>query len=122
MRIDKYLWHVRLAKTRSIANKLCAGERIRINGDIVKPSKDVAKGDNISLRDNPAWREFKVLDLPKNRLGAKLVPEYLKETTSEDALEQIKVVQEMNRQNRSFGIVGRPTKKNRRDLDRFKGD
>tara|TARA_B110000046_G_scaffold126200_1_gene132666 strand:- start:1426 stop:1701 length:276 start_codon:yes stop_codon:yes gene_type:complete len=86
---------------------------------IVKPSKEIGQGDKFSLRDNPTWRTFKVIDLPKNRVGAKLVKDFLTETTTLEDLEKINLVQEMNRQNRFQGIVGRPTKRDRRDLDRF---
>ncbi len=119
MRIDKYLWYVRLSKTRSIASKNCTAEKVQLNGMIVKPSKEIGQGDKFSLRDNPTWRTFKVIDLPKNRVGAKLVKDFLTETTTLEDLEKINLVQEMNRQNRFQGIVGRPTKRDRRDLDRF---
>ncbi|MDC1221187.1 RNA-binding S4 domain-containing protein [Salibacteraceae bacterium] len=122
MRIDKYLWHVRLTKTRSIASKNCTSEKVKLNGLNAKPSKEINLNDQISIRDNPTWRTFKVLDIPKNRVGAKLVGTYLLETTSEDDLGKIKMIQEMNRQNKFHGIVGRPTKRDRRDLDRFKTD
>ena len=122
MRIDKYLWHVRLAKTRSIASKNCTSEKVRLNGLIIKPSKEICPGDELVLRDNPTWRKFKVIDIPKNRVGAKLVQDYLLEITPKEDLEQIKIVSEMNRQNRFHGIVGRPTKRDRRDLDRFKSE
>ena len=120
MRIDKYLWAVRLAKTRTIASKLCVSDKVQINEDPIKPSKEVSIGDIIRMRDNPTWRTYKVIDKPKTRVGAKLVKDFLLETTDQSELDKIKLVQEMNRQNRFPGIVGRPTKRDRRDLDRYR--
>jgi ribosome-associated heat shock protein Hsp15 len=120
MRIDKYLWAVRLAKTRTIASKLCVSDKVQINEDPIKPSKEVSIGDIIRMRDNPTWRTYKVIDKPKTRVGAKLVKDFLLETTDQSELDKIKLVQEMNRQNRFHGIVGRPTKRDRRDLDRYR--
>jgi len=122
VRIDKYIWCIRLCKTRSIASKACAAEKIRLNGEFIKPSKTIKVGDIIELKTSPSWRSFRVKDLPKSRLGAKLVPDYAEETTSEEVLEEIRLVQLTNAQNRSFGIFGRPTKRHRRDLDKFIGD
>ncbi len=120
MRIDKYLWAVRLAKTRTIASKLCVSDKVQINEDPIKPSKEVSIGDIIRMRDNPTWRTYKLIDKPKTRVGAKLVKDFLLETTDQSELDKIKLVQEMNRQNRFHGIVGRPTKRDRRDLDRYR--
>lgn len=120
MRIDKYLWAVRLAKTRTIASKLCVSDKVQINEDPIKPSKEVSIGDIIRMRDNPTWRTYQVIDKPKTRVGAKLVKDFLLETTDQSELDKIKLVQEMNRQNRFHGIVGRPTKRDRRDLDRYR--
>lgn len=120
MRIDKYLWAVRLTKTRTIASKLCVSDKVQINEDPIKPSKEVSIGDIIRMRDNPTWRTYKVIDKPKTRVGAKLVKDFLLETTDQSELDKIKLVQEMNRQNRFHGIVGRPTKRDRRDLDRYR--
>lgn len=120
MRIDKFLWVVRLSKTRSQASKLCDSDKVKLNGEIVKASKTVKPKDQINLRDLPIWRSYKVLDFPKSRVGAKLVPDYLEETTSKEDIAQWKQVQETNRQNRIDGFRGRPTKKDRRKLDGFK--
>lgn len=121
MRIDKYLWCVRLAKTRSLASKLVDSDKVLLNGAQVKPSKEIKLNDSFSIRENPSWRTYKCVGFPKSRVGAKLLPDYLLETTSEEDLKSIQMVQEVNRQNRFHGIVGRPTKRLRRDLDRFKG-
>lgn len=121
MRIDKYLWCVRLFKTRSLASKACSNERIRLNDEIIKPSKEVNVGDEIAFKVPPIWRTFIIKDIPKSRVGAKLVPDLMEETTSESDLVELEVIRCMNSDSRSFGIFGRPTKRHRRDLDKFKG-
>lgn len=120
MRIDKYIWCVRLAKTRSIASKLVNDEKAKLNEDFVKAAKTVKKGDEIAIKEIPIWRTFKILDIPKSRVGAPLVQELIVETTSEEDLAQLAEVRETNRQNLQYGIKGRPTKKNRRNLDDFR--
>lgn len=120
MRIDKYIWCVRLCKTRSIASKLVSDEKVKLNEEFVKSSKVVKIGDVISIKEIPIWRSFKVQDIPKSRVGAPLVKDLIVETTSEHDLTLLEEVKETNRQNLQFGIKGRPTKKNRRNLDGFK--
>ncbi|TXB65836.1 RNA-binding S4 domain-containing protein [Vicingus serpentipes] len=121
MRIDKYIWAIRLFKTRTLSSKSCADEKVKLNGVfIIKGSKAVNINDEIAIKVIPIWRTFKVLDIPKSRLGAKLVHEYAIETTSEFDLKQLELIQLENRQNKLLGIKGRPTKKDRRDLDDFK--
>lgn len=119
MRIDKYIWAVRLAKTRSLAAKLCASEKVKLNDEFTKAAKSLKVGDLLQIKDVPVWRSYKVLDFPKSRVGAKLVPEYTIEMTSEEDLNLIHEVAESNRQNRFLGLRGRPTKRERRKLDRF---
>jgi ribosome-associated heat shock protein Hsp15 len=117
MRIDKYIWASRLFKTRSIASKACAAEKVQLNDVFVKPSKSVSVGDIISIKVVPIWRTYKILDIPKSRVGAKLVPDFMVETTPEEDITQLELIIEGNRQNKFLGIKGRPTKKVRRDLD-----
>lgn len=119
MRIDKFIWATRLFKTRSIASKACAAEKVQLNDVFVKPSKSVAIGDIISIKVVPIWRTYKVLDIPKSRVGAKLVPDLMIETTPEDDITQLELIIEGNRQNKFLGIKGCPTKKVRRDLDQL---
>ena len=121
MRIDKFIWCIRIYKTRSLASKECSAEKVKLNGDFAKPSKEVQVGDTVEIKVAPIWKSFKIKDIPKSRVGAKLVPDFVKETTSEAALEELALVQKMNAESRSFGIIGRPTKRDRRDLDKFKG-
>lgn len=119
MRIDKFIWATRLFKTRSIASKACVAEKVMLNDVYVKPSKTANVGDIISIKVIPIWRTFKVIDFPKSRVGAKLVANYLIETTPEEDIAQLEQIQEANRQNKFLGIKGRPTKKVRRNLDQL---
>ena len=117
MRLDKFIWSTRLFKTRSIASKACASEKVKLNDVFAKPSKAVSIGDVISIKVVPIWKTYKVIDIPKSRVGAKLVPDLLLETTPEEDIAQLEMIQQGNRQNKVLGIKGRPTKKVRRDLD-----
>jgi len=119
MRIDKYCWTIRLFKTRSLSTKMCIAQKVKLNDSFIKPSKDVNVGDEIAIKTISIWRTFKVLDFPKSRVGAKLVPDYVVETTPAEDLEQLQQIEQINRQNKVLGIKGRPTKKERRNLDRF---
>jgi ribosome-associated heat shock protein Hsp15 len=118
MRVDKYLWCIRYLKTRSLATRACKKGAVRINGDIVKPSRDVYPTDKITLRKNQINYQIEVLDLPESRLGAKLVDMYRKDTTPKEAFETNEMLQYAKTYYRKKG-VGRPTKKDRRDLDDF---
>ena len=119
MRVDKFIWCIRLTKTRSLASKVCVSEKAKLNDNFCKPSKGVSKGDILSFKEPPIWRTFKVLDFPKSRVGAKLVDQYLIEITSHEDLKQLEHSALINRQNSTLGIKGRPTKKDRRDIDKF---
>ena len=121
VRIDKFLWAVRLFKTRSIAADAIKKGHITIDGSQVKSSRIVKKGDVISVRVAPATRSFLILELAQNRMGAKLVPNHIKEVTPPDQLEIIELQRLANSMNRRKGL-GRPTKKERRDLDNFFDD
>ena len=120
-RIDKWLWAVRLYKTRSLATDACKNGRITINGAPAKPSKTVHDGDTVTVRKPPVTYTFRVLQAIENRVGAKLVPEMLENLTPREQYD----ILEMNRisgfVNRARG-TGRPTKKDRRTLDDFTSD
>ena len=118
MRIDKYLWCIRYLKTRNMATQLCKKGAVRVNGEIVKPSRDVYPGDVISLRKEQINYLLEVLDLPESRVGAKLVDIYRKDTTPREAFETNEMLQYAKTYYRKKG-VGRPTKKDRRDIDDF---
>lgn len=117
-RIDKWLWAARIFKTRSIAIDACKNGRVMIDGVKLKPSKMIKVGDVIQVRKPPVTYSFRVLQAIQNRVGAKFVPEVLENVTAPDQYELL----EMNRisgfVNRARG-TGRPTKKDRRDLDDF---
>ncbi|MDD4590560.1 MAG: RNA-binding S4 domain-containing protein [Parabacteroides sp.] len=118
VRIDKWMWATRLFKTRTVAANACKKGRVMINGVNVKPSHMIKIGEVIQVRKPPITFSFKVLALTENRMGAKLVPDYLKNVTTPDQYE----IMEMNKisgfVNRAHGL-GRPTKKERRDLEQF---
>lgn len=123
MRVDKFLFCVRLFKTRSQAAEACGRGRILVNGAAVKPSREVKEGDEVSVKCNPVFRKYRILALLKSRVGAAKVPLYITETTPQDDLFKIKLMSDMSRV--SFGVrdrgAGRPTKKDRREIDRFYG-
>lgn len=117
-RLDKWLWAARIFKTRTIAADACKNGRITIGGVKQKASKMIKEGDVIEVRKPPITYAFKVLKAIQNRVGAKLVPEVLENLTSKEQLELL----EMNRISGFVGRArgtGRPTKKERRDLDDF---
>lgn len=101
-----------------MATQACKKGAVRVNGDIVKPSRDVYPGDVIALRKNQINYEIEVLDLPESRVGAKLVDLYRKDTTPKEAFETNEMLQYAKTYYRKKG-VGRPTKKDRRDLEDF---
>ena len=119
MRIDKYLWAVRIFKTRSLANKAFSGEKVLLNSKVIKSSKNVKINDIISVKVIPIWKTYKVKDLPKSRLGPKMLTNYITETTSIKDLELIKKHEINIKNNRTLGIKGRPTKKDRRNINKW---
>ncbi len=118
MRIDKFLWCVRLCKSRSIATEECAGGRVRIGDREVKASAEVRVGDLFSFRQAPIWRSFEVLAIPASRVGAKLVPGLIADRTPWEDLEKQETARKVKAAQREPG-AGRPTKRDRRDMDRF---
>jgi len=116
MRIDKYLWCMRLYKTRSLATKAVKDGKISVNEKVVKASKDLDTNDKIAIKIAPTNRTFKVLGFPKSRVGAKLVPDFMVETTPQADLDLLDEINRQKRANTNYGIVGRPTKRDRRDL------
>jgi len=118
VRIDKWLWAVRLFKTRSLAAEACKKGKVLIKGVEAKPSRNIKVGDVICVKRNPVLFSFEVLGLSENRMGAKLVPEYMKNVTTPDQLELFELGKIAAQNNRERG-TGRPTKKERRDLDEF---
>lgn len=116
MRVDKYLWCVRYFKTRSIATEACKQGKIRINDAVVKPSREVYPIDKIQVRKNQINYQVEVLDIPKSRMGPKLVNLYVNDITPKEELEKRELLKYSQDYYRKRG-TGRPTKKDRRELD-----
>lgn len=121
MRIDKFIWCVRLCKTRSQATDLVKKGKVRINDTEVKPSREVKINDVIAITRHNAKFEYKALDFPKSRLGAKLVSDHILDITTEEERTKFELYLESQKVYRSFGD-GKPTKKDRRELDDFWDD
>ncbi|MDY6036352.1 MAG: RNA-binding S4 domain-containing protein [Paludibacteraceae bacterium] len=120
-RVDKWLWAVRVFKTRSLAADACKKGRVLMQDVAVKPSRELKVGDVLQVRRNPIIYTFKVVALTQNRVGAKLVPQFMENVTAPDQLELLEVLK-LDQSNRRAKGLGRPTKKERRDLDDFFDD
>lgn len=121
VRVDKYLWAMRIYKTRSIAADACKNGRISMNGVQLKPSRTFKAGDVFNVRKGPVTYTYRVLQLTENRLGAKLVPEYMRDETSPQQLEILELARMAGNGGRDRG-TGRPTKKDRREIEVFMSD
>ena len=117
-RIDKWLWAMRVFKTRSIATEACKKGRVLMGGNTVKPSKMIKEGDIIDVKKPPITYTFKVLKLANNRLGAKIVPEYLENLTPPSQYEILEMAKISGFVDRRKGL-GRPTKRESRELSKF---
>ena len=118
MRIDKYLWCIRLFKTRSLATNACKKGQVKINDANIKPSKEVFGNELIRVRKNQINYQIKVLDLPDSRVGAKLVDLYRKDVTPKEEFQKNELLKYSKDYYRKKG-TGRPTKKDRRDIEGF---
>ena len=118
MRIDKFLWSVRFYKTRNIAAEEIKKNRVTIGENVVKSSKEVKIGDVIKIKKNQIEYKIKVTDLPKSRIGAKLVALYVNDMTEKDQYDILKMRKSAQDYYRQKGL-GRPTKKDRREMDDF---
>ena len=118
MRVDKWLWAVRIFKTRSLATASCKAGAVKIGDRRAKPSNEVRTGDIVCVTKEGVHRTLKVLELLDKRVGAKLVPDYMEDQTPQEEWDRV-------RDNRSLGKrdpgAGRPTKRDRREMDRFFG-
>jgi ribosome-associated heat shock protein Hsp15 len=119
-RLDKFLWAVRLSKTRSQATELISKGKVLLNESAIKPSREVKVGEIITILKHSARFQFKVLQLLERRVGAPLVKDYLLDITAPEEIEKLKTYQEAQRNYRQTD--GKPTKKDRRELDRFMDD
>ena len=121
VRVDKYLFAMRIYKTRSMAADACKKGRVTMNGQQLKPSRTFSEGDKFSVRKGPITFSYEVLRLSENRLGAKLVPDYMRDITAKDQLELLELARLAGQSGRDRG-TGRPTKKDRRDIEQFVSD
>lgn len=121
IRVDKYLWAMRIYKTRSIATDACKCGRVKMNGVEIKPSRTFHVGDVFTVRKGPITYTYRILQLASNRLGAKMVPEYLQDITPKEQLELLELARYAAQSGRDRG-TGRPTKKDRRDIEQYFSD
>jgi len=120
-RIDKWLWAIRIYKTRTLATEACKAGKIKIDGQAVKPSRQLKLMEIITISQAPLTKTIRVKTLIHNRISAKLVPENADDLTPAEEYEKLKLIQEVNGERRDRG-VGRPTKKQRRLIDLLKDD
>jgi ribosome-associated heat shock protein Hsp15 len=118
MRVDKYLWCVRYFKTRNMVTELCKKNHVTVNGQIAKPSKEVFPSDTITFRKDQITYKISVLDIPQNRVGAKLVDIYRKDETPPELFAHLELLKLSKEHYRKTG-EGRPTKKDRRDIENY---
>ncbi len=118
VRVDKWLWAVRVFKTRTVATEACKKGRVTIGGVAVKPSRAVKVGEVVCVRRPPVTYSFRVVGLIENRVGAKLVGNYMENVTPKSELDLLDVVRISGFIDRRKGL-GRPTKREGRDLARF---
>ena len=116
MRVDKFLWCVRYFKTRSLATNASKQGKVKIKGANVKPSREVFVTDIITIRKNQINYQIEVLELPPSRVGAKLVERYINDITPKEAFAKLELLKYSTEYYRKKG-AGRPTKKDRRDID-----
>lgn len=121
MRIDKFLWCVRYYKTRNMVTEACKKNHITVNGQVAKASKEVFAGDKVTFRRDQITYIVSILDIPANRVGAKLVDMYRKDETPEESFAHLELLKLSKEHYRKTG-TGRPTKKDRRDLEDFGTD
>ncbi len=121
VRIDKWLWAVRIFKTRSMAAEACKKGKVTIDGVTIKPSREVKQGEVINLRVPPITRSYKVLAISGKRMSAKLAVDFVKDVTAQDQLNLLDATKNFGFEKRDRSI-GRPTKHDRRMIDKLKGN
>ena len=119
IRIDKWLWMVRLFKTRTMASEACQAGKVKIAGINCKPSREIKYEDEIQVRIGQLLKSVKVLDIPKSRLPAKQVIDFYEDLTSPEEYERVKMLRTQAVEYRKHGL-GRPTKRDRRQLEYLK--
>ena len=121
MRIESFLWCIRVFKSRNAASQACKKGQIQVNGQVTKPSREVLPLDQLKIRKDQVWKSFEIIALPKSRVGAKLVPLYALDKTTPEEIAHLKLQQLAPGVKRDRG-TGRPTKKERRDIDELLED
>ncbi len=119
LRIDKLLWSVRIYKTRSMAGEACRKGRIFIDNTPVKPSRMAGRNEIIKVKKPPVLHTYRIIDFPPSRVSAKLVNNYIEDLTPEDEKTKLEIKQKSGVRYK-YGGSGRPTKKDRRDIDKLK--
>lgn len=122
IRIDKFLWSVRIYKTRSLATSEVKKGRVEINNQVAKPSSNVKLNDFITVKKDGITYTYKVLDLLEKRVGAKIAAEYILDITPEEEIEKKKQLQILHKSYRQTLQGGKPSKKDKRDLRKFLED
>ena len=117
VRIDKWLWAVRICKTRQVAADLCKRQKVFVDGQLVKPSREIREGQLVMVRKEGIEWQYKVLKCIKNRVGAKVAVECREDLTPQEQIDKLKMMKEAGMPRRASG-AGRPTKKERRDIER----
>ena len=120
IRIDKWLWVIRIFKTRSQASEACNGGKVKIDGHNAKPSREIRVNDIIDIQQSGSRKTVKVLKIHKNRVAAKLVPDIMQDLTPPEEYERLEMIRQLNIEKRERG-AGRPTKKDRRNISKLKG-
>ncbi len=120
IRIDKWLWVIRIFKTRSQSADACKGGKVKIDGQNAKASREVKVGDIIEIQQKGILRRIKIVKLHKSRVGAKLVSDLMEDLTPSEEYEKLEMIKQLNDQKRDRG-TGRPTKKDRRTISKLKG-
>ncbi len=118
MRIDKYLWCIRVFKTRTLAADNCKASKVWVNNELIKPSRELKENDTIKVRKGPIHFSWCVLAFPTSRVGAKLVSIYANDVTDSDEIKKMEMLRLRLQNERPIG-TGRPTKKDRRELDDY---
>lgn len=118
VRVDKWLWAVRIYKTRSLATEACKKGHVSMGESTLKPSKTIQVNDTIRVRKSPITKSLKVLALAGKRMGAKLISDFVEDVTPVEEMELLEMQKNMRWISRDRG-TGRPTKKDRRELDDF---
>lgn len=120
LRVDKYLWCIRAFKSRTLASEACDGGKVKISNERIKPSHPVKIGEVITVQQGFVKRSFKVIDLLQKRVSAKLVVKYAEDITPQEEKDKALIGKFVSYQSK-FGETGRPTKKDRRALQKFRG-